>query len=198
MNRKNFWFGLVSLPVVGLLSFLVTYGVAIPTLTNYARINQVMERFSYTDELIWICLTLIIWFFYLQWLLRKISVIFCYWSASVYLLLLFIVLFTKAPRQHSIQLNPLSLLQFSRLTLTDDLLNFIFFIPLGVFYHLFAKRFWEFTVIALGTILMIETLQYFFYLGVFDIRDIILNFLGCWVGYSLYRPLEKRFSTPQI
>lgn len=198
MTKEKIGHIVLSLPLAGALSILLTYAVAIPTLTNYPRINRVMARFVYTDEFICVCLTLIIWLFYLQWLLRRVSVIFCYWSASIYLLLLFIVLFTKAPRYHSIELNPLSLLQFSRKGIAEDILNFVFFIPLGVIYHLFAKRFWEFATIALGTILTIEILQYVFYLGVFDIRDILLNFLGCWVGYWLYTRLEGRFTNKKI
>ncbi|SPC35880.1 VanZ family protein [Latilactobacillus fuchuensis] len=42
------------------------------------------------------------------------------------------------------------------------------------------------------TILGIEILQYAFYLGTFAVSDILLNGLGCLIGFYLATRLEKR------
>lgn len=183
----------ISFFAAAAISWLVTYQIAFPTLLHYARIRTVIQRFSHTDEVIWLILTLMVWLFYVQWLYGKLSVIYCYWSFSVYLLLLFIVLFTKAPKYHSIGLDPFDFLVWNRRVLSEALLNFAFFIPLGLIYGIVAKR-WEFIVIALGSILAIETLQYVFYLGTFALSDILLNFAGCFVGFWICPRLKQHFS----
>ena len=59
------------------------------------------------------------------------------------------------------------------------------FIPLGAWYGAHSRP-WEFVIIALVTILGIETAQYVFYLGIFAISDILANFIGCTLGYLVH------------
>jgi glycopeptide antibiotics resistance protein len=75
-------------------------------------------------------------------------------------------------------------------TMLEALLNVLYFIPLGGLYGLKAN-WWEFGIIALLTILGIETIQYVFYIGTFALSDIILNFIGCSIGYSVCLGLKK-------
>lgn len=118
--------------------------------------------------------------------------VYAYLVYSVYLLLLFIVLFTKAATYHAISLNPFDFLTNNPRILSEAFLNIVYFIPLGVLYGLKAN--WRQTcAIALITILGIETLQYAFYLGTFAISDILLNFSGCLLGFKLQAMLETHF-----
>jgi len=71
--------------------------------------------------------------------------------------------------------------------------NIVTFIPLGFFASLLFKRFSNIiTVVVFSTITItvIETLQFVFNVGVFDIDDIILNTLGCIVGFTLYKIIK--------
>nr|WKN34640.1 VanZ family protein [Tunicatimonas sp. TK19036] len=68
--------------------------------------------------------------------------------------------------------------------------NIVLFIPLGIFIawiwgtlHLGLKA-TAFTILISTTA---ELLQYTFYLGVFDIDDILFNTLGGWIGYMLIK-----------
>ena len=156
------------------ISGLLIHFIALPVLAGYPRIAQTMERFVYTELVLISFLALVIWLFYLQWSLGKLSVVYLYLFFSVYLFLLFVVLFTKAPCYQAL------------------ILNVCYFIPLGLLYGMKA-RYREFVIVALLTIVGIEMIQFVFYLGTFAISDIFLNFIGCLLGYHLYQPLHEHF-----
>lgn len=71
--------------------------------------------------------------------------------------------------------------------------NIVVFIPLGVLLTLVIKR--GSIKNTLGTsfliILLAESMQLVTRVGVFDVDDIILNLLGCLVGYALGSLLRK-------
>ncbi len=74
------------------------------------------------------------------------------------------------------------------------ILNVILFIPFGILFPLsYPSRssFLSFTVIALLSILGIELTQRLTYLGIFDVDDIFLNFLGCLIGYIVYKLIKR-------
>ncbi|MGM0340113.1 VanZ family protein [Enterococcus sp. AZ007] len=73
------------------------------------------------------------------------------------------------------------------------ILNTGYFIPLGYLYRIRAGKL-EVAVITMITILWTETLQYVFYLGIFDIWDIISNFIGCVIGYQFYRIIKRQMA----
>nr|WP_324252668.1 VanZ family protein [Enterococcus faecium] len=123
---------------------------------------------------------------------KKLSIVYLYLFFSVYLFLLFVVLFTKAPRYQALILNPIDFLMGGRLSWLEALLNVCYFIPLGLLYGMKA-RYREFVIVALLTIVGIEMIQFVFYLGTFAISDIFLNFIGCLLGYHLYQPLHEHF-----
>lgn len=155
------------------------------------RLARVMARFDFTEILLVSALTLALWLFYLQWTWRTIWPIYWYLAYSLYSCLLFVMLFTKADTAHAISLNPLDFLSWHPGVL-EFLLNIVAFIPLGVWYGTHAKP-WEFVVVALVTILGIETIQYVFYLGIFAVSDILANFVGCTVGYWCLFKIKPRF-----
>lgn len=156
------------------------------------RLARVMARFDFTEILLVSALTLALWLFYLQWTWRTIWPIYWYLAYSLYACLLFVMLFTKADTAHAISLNPLDFLSWHPGVL-EFLLNIVAFTPLGVWYGTHAKP-WEFVVVALVTILGIETIQYVFYLGIFAVSDILANFVGCTVGYWIYQKFRPLFN----
>ncbi|KRM23358.1 VanZ family protein [Latilactobacillus graminis] len=183
--------------LTGIIAYLISHyfvrHIVLPTLYNYPRLTRVMARFPATTVFLILFLTLTFWLGWVQWNRRQISPIYGYLVYSVYLLLLFIVLFTKADVYHAISLNPFDFIQPDRKILLEALLNVLYFIPLGGLYHLRAS-FLETNIIAFLTILGIETLQFAFYLGTFAISDLLLNWLGCLVGFGLWSLAQHHFN----
>lgn len=82
-------------------------------------------------------------------------------------------------------------------TIYNILGNIILFIPMGIYFYLLNKRksFFKNTLIICLVSIGIETLQYIFRVGIFDIDDIILNTFGGAVGYLISIGLIKVFET---
>lgn len=75
--------------------------------------------------------------------------------------------------------------------------NIIMFAPFGFLGIVFPKLndFKTLIINFLSAIIIIESLQYFTRLGVFDIDDIILNTIGVAIGFWIYRIWASRAST---
>lgn len=181
----------ISLAVSALVSYGLVRWLAYPTLMNYPKLANAMGRFEYTEIVLLLFLTLSIWLFLVQLELRKVSVIYLYLVYSVYLFFLFVILFAKTPNQHGVSLDLFDFVVKDRRILTEALLNVIYFIPLGGLYGIKAN-FLEFTTVSLLTILGIETLQYVFQVGTFALSDILLNWIGCLIGYLACNYLKRR------
>lgn len=175
------------------LSYGMVYTLVMPTLQNYPRLARMAQRFEYTDEALWLFIFLSLWLFYWQWEQKKMWNTYLYLFYSCYFLLLFIMLFTKARAYHSFNLNPFELYLNNGQQIIELLLNVGYFIPLGCLYGLRASKV-EAAVIALTTIIGIETIQYVFYIGTFDIWDILTNFVGCMLGYLFCIHVKKRMA----
>ncbi|MDG4653098.1 VanZ family protein [Chryseobacterium arthrosphaerae] len=74
--------------------------------------------------------------------------------------------------------------------------NIIMFIPFGfsgwVFPELKDLKTLIFAFIS--TIVIVEALQYFTRMGIFEVDDIILNTFGVYLGWLMCRYIEKRFN----
>lgn len=74
--------------------------------------------------------------------------------------------------------------------------NVVMFIPFGFLGWVFPKlknlRDLLFTFVA--SIVIVEGLQYFTRLGIFEVDDVILNTFGVFLGYQICVFLEKKFS----
>ncbi|WP_313028303.1 VanZ family protein [Soonwooa sp.] len=73
--------------------------------------------------------------------------------------------------------------------------NFLMFLPFGFLAWIFPK-FYDFKTLILSflfVLIIVEALQYFTRLGVFDIDDIILNSIGMSLGFLLMNFLERIF-----
>ena len=75
--------------------------------------------------------------------------------------------------------------------------NIVTFIPLGFFTSLLFKRLNKvitITIFSVLTVSSIEAIQFIFNVGVFDVDDIILNSLGCIIGFTFYKLLRRGLS----
>ena len=180
----------IALFVSVILGVGVIQYVAYPVLLDYPRFESVIRRFAYTKETLMLFLILSLWLFYLQLEFRRFSAIYLYLFYSVYLFLLFVVLFTKAEEYHSFDPKLWNFLVRDRKILLQAILNVLYFIPLGALFAVKAN--WiEFPIVSILIILGIETIQYVFYVGTFSLSDILLNFIGCTIGYLSYLGLKK-------
>ncbi|UKB83186.1 VanZ family protein [Chryseobacterium sp. MEBOG06] len=74
--------------------------------------------------------------------------------------------------------------------------NIIMFVPFGFLGWLFPelKKLQPLIFNFVSAIVIIEALQYFTRMGVFELDDIILNTFGVYLGWILFRYTEKRFT----
>lgn len=76
--------------------------------------------------------------------------------------------------------------------------NILLFMPVGLLVPLMTG--WKRRTIAVGTglSLLIEIVQLASHKGVFDPDDIILNTLGCIIGFGIYRAAVKLFTKTDL
>lgn len=78
--------------------------------------------------------------------------------------------------------------------------NVVMFIPFGFLGWIFPKlqdlQNLLFTFIS--TITIVEALQYFSRMGIFEVDDIILNTFGVFLGFLMKNFIEKRFSNGMV
>ena len=76
----------------------------------------------------------------------------------------------------------------------DDILNILFFVPLGMYASLFIKKhkFIKVFLFSFLTSLFFETFQLFSLIGSFSTKDLITNVLGSIIGYFIYRLMYKK------
>lgn len=74
--------------------------------------------------------------------------------------------------------------------------NVVMFIPFGFLGWIFPqlKNLKDLIIAFVSTIVIIEALQYFSRLGVFDVDDVLLNTFGVFLGWQMKKILETRFS----
>lgn len=74
--------------------------------------------------------------------------------------------------------------------------NVVMFIPFGFLGWIFPqlKNLKKLVITFVSTIVIVEALQYFSRLGVFDVDDVILNTFGVLLGWQMKRILETKFS----
>ncbi|WP_172207632.1 VanZ family protein [Lactococcus hodotermopsidis] len=192
MRKLLFYLG--SLIVIFYFSYFMITWLIMPVISHYERLWQLVNRFSYTPIILVIMLTITLWLFLIQYRLKQFSVYYLYIVYTCYLILLFTVLFTKATNYHALSLNPFDFIKNNPKTLKEALLNVIYFIPLGGLYGINTNR-KQFIAISLTTLLLIESIQFVFYLGTFAVSDVILNFLGCLMGYWVCWRVERGTGT---
>jgi glycopeptide antibiotics resistance protein len=75
--------------------------------------------------------------------------------------------------------------------------NVIMFIPFGFLGWVFPQlnNLKRLIITFVSTIVIVEALQYFSRLGVFDVDDVILNTFGVFLGFLIRNFLERRFKS---
>lgn len=106
---------------------------------------------------------------------------------AYFVLILMLSLFKYGTRvDASINLNPLSIVDdFNYMSTTIVVIaNLLMYIPVGVGIKLNFNKIknYKLSIVFLIYILIVESIQYIFKLGIFDIDDIILNFIGFYIG----------------
>jgi glycopeptide antibiotics resistance protein len=73
--------------------------------------------------------------------------------------------------------------------------NVVMFIPFGFLGWIFPrlKNLKNLIITFVSVIVIVEAMQYFSRLGVFDVDDILLNTFGVFLGFLIRNFLEKRF-----
>lgn len=70
------------------------------------------------------------------------------------------------------------------------------FVPFGLLIPLVSrKRIYKSFIIFFSGVLILETLQFLLKRGSFDIDDFILNSIGFFIGYGLYRIIRSRVNS---
>lgn len=74
--------------------------------------------------------------------------------------------------------------------------NVVMFVPFGFLGWIFPqlKKIKNLVITFVSSIVIIEALQYFSRLGVFDVDDVLLNTFGVFLGWQIKRILETRFA----
>ena len=74
--------------------------------------------------------------------------------------------------------------------------NVVMFIPFGFLGWIFPqlKNLKNLVITFVSAIVIVEALQYFSRLGVFDVDDVILNTFGVLLGWQMKKILETKFS----
>lgn len=70
----------------------------------------------------------------------------------------------------------------------DVIGNILLFVPMGIYIHLLntKKRIWLSAILSLLSTAIIEITQYLLATGSFDIDDILMNFIGAFIGVILF------------
>ena len=78
--------------------------------------------------------------------------------------------------------------------------NIIMFIPFGFLGFIFPKfrNFKTLMLAFLSILIIVEALQYFSRLGVFDVDDVLLNSLGVWLGFVLFKIFNRKFNSTDL
>lgn len=167
-----------------------------PIMYGLPLVREKILRYYRSEQTFFWILFILLWLFCIQWIYKRLFYVYLYAVYSIYALVLLITLFGKVDQYQDSNFNPFNFLRLidfnSPWKMANPILNFISFIPLGVLYG-FNLNFRRFCLISLGTIFMIETIQYTYQIGAFELSDILLNFLGCLVGYKFWQKYGERF-----
>lgn len=123
---------------------------------------------------------------------KEISKIHLYFLWVLYFCIMMILLFGRYYLGTVINLNPLSLFDFSFNAFFQNLFNLILFIPIGLLFK--DKHNTPFVLLsAIVIVTLIELIQLVTKRGIFDITDIILNSAGITIGFLLSNYIPARY-----
>ena len=172
--------------LLGMLSLALSYWFYRGHLEQY--VHYIAHYGSYFQVLLNLVIIVLLSYFVYAFLkllltrkLKKQTLLLLYF---IYFLALFYLLFLKNIGTQGLSLNPLS---FARELYWGShfvpIMNLLMFIPLGL---LFSSRLSN-LLLCLLTLFSVESIQYFGYLGVFDLGDITLNMFGILIGTAIHQ-----------
>ena len=109
----------------------------------------------------------------------------------IYFLVMILLLFFRVYHDNNINLNLLELFNFEIANLSQTILNFILFIPIG--YWLIHFKTTSALLISLFLITSIEILQFISYRGIFGVVDILIDTFGIMIGYIIFKKVNIKF-----
>lgn len=118
--------------------------------------------------------------------LRRLNPKHLFFLYGVYFVLLFYLLFLKNIGLQSYKLNPLT--YFDGIPYGfwfEPVMNLLMFIPVSLLFKMTLRR----ALLALICLVAVETIQYVGHLGVFDMGDLLANFLSLMLGQLIRRLL---------
>ena len=120
----------------------------------------------------------------------------------IYLIaIVWILLFKLGVRFSYMEHRQVNLIPFKDLILNgkteydESIMNVIIFLPLGIYTGTLFKK-WNFSTHMLSFLiltLMIESIQFTFKIGAFDITDVVTNTLGGIIGFMTYKAILRAF-----
>ena len=132
-------------------------------------------------------------------------------SFSIYMILLIWVAIFKWTNYHSVIVSvytfrPMDLAArydygydwFFYFELTDLILNMLLFIPLGLYYFKFFKNIIHASIFGIILMITFEISQFFTCIGMFNVYDLLGNFLGLLFGYLIYLLIKKIYTPRNI
>ena len=168
------------------LIYLFFFSSRIVVLTN---LNPLF--FNLISSIIVFCYLDIAYKLYLkEYQLKKKEIIFVF--ASYLTILIYLLFFknTDTIDSSTMDLIPLFFYQPSMVQFSLLVGNIIMFIPIGYLYKRYNLKLSLFFILALAGI--IEGSQYLFKVGVFDLSDMLLYFIGFYLGNFYYLLLNKK------
>lgn len=116
-------------------------------------------------------------------------------SYFIYLMILIYVILLKNIGIQGYSFNPLSFISdFTSGSHFVTIMNLVMFIPLGFIFRPSKENF----ILAFFGLLTIETAQYVFHLGIFDLGDITLNLLSIGMGTMLHQTALRKLLSQHI
>lgn len=118
---------------------------------------------------------------------------------TIYLIVLYWILLFKLGIQSSyMDKRSVNLIPFNdpSIFITENILNVVIFVPLGVYAGILFKR-WTFSqklLLFFLLSLIVEALQFILRLGAFDVTDLITNTVGGIIGLMIFKAIEKVFN----
>ncbi|ANZ95214.1 hypothetical protein BFC19_07400 [Brochothrix thermosphacta] len=133
-------------------------------------------------------LSLYMTIFIKQMYTKQYSKVFFVISAIFYIVIMLYLLFFKSIGVQGFSFNPFGfILDIFNGQSFEVFANILFFIPLGMIYSFYKMNPKKVAVFSLIILILIETIQYVFKLGFFDISDIETNLMGICIGYILFK-----------
>lgn len=166
------------------LIFLIAYSISL-----IPNLSYIIKEYMIIHPVIYIFSILVFLYYWLLYICKsKYFSLFCLF----YGLFLIINLFMKVPSENNVSTKFylkewIKLLLVNRIVFINVIGNIILFIPLGYLLKSFLKDKIICVIIGFTIPLILELIQFFTKLGVFDLIDILLNLFGTIIGLILKR-----------